>query len=145
MNDTSHSNRLILSILAVIVGLFMITIAPFLIQTSLERVISALRIVSAAKKAVELEGEPTIRGLDTLATAYAASGKVTEAVKWGRQAVQLANTEEREEVSQRLALYERGQAYVQPLTGEKQMPADVIESKPNVRTASDSGSSRKAR
>ena len=101
--------------------------------------------LSAAKKAVELEGEPTLRGLDTLATAYAASGKVTEAVKWGRQAVQLANTEEREEVSQRLALYERGQAYVQPLTGENQMPADVIESKPNVRTASDSGSSRKAR
>ena len=51
MNDTSHSNRLILSILAVIVGLFMITIAPFLIQTSLERVISALRIVSAEKPA----------------------------------------------------------------------------------------------
>ncbi len=58
--------------------------------------------LSAAKKAVELEGEPTIRGLDTLATAYAASGKVTEAtagggggeVKWRRQAeVQLANTE----------------------------------------------------
>ena len=51
MNDTSHSNRLILSILAVIVGLFMITIAPFLIQTSLERVISALRIVSGEKPA----------------------------------------------------------------------------------------------
>lgn len=51
MNDTSHSNRLILSILAVIIGLFMITIAPFLIQTSLERVISALRIVSAEKPA----------------------------------------------------------------------------------------------
>ena len=51
MKDTSHSNRLILSILAVIVGLFMITIAPFLIQTSLERVISALRIVSAEKPA----------------------------------------------------------------------------------------------
>ena len=51
MNDTSHSHRLILSILAVIVGLFMITIAPFLIQTSLERVISALRIVSAEKPA----------------------------------------------------------------------------------------------
>jgi len=51
MKDTSQSNRLILSILAVIVGLFMITIAPFLIQTSLERVISALQIVSAEKPA----------------------------------------------------------------------------------------------
>jgi len=51
MKDTSQSNRLILSILAVIVGLFMISIAPFLIQTSLERVISALQIVSAEKPA----------------------------------------------------------------------------------------------
>ena len=51
MKDTSQSNRLILSILAVIVGLFMISIAPFLIQTSLERVISALQIVSAQKPA----------------------------------------------------------------------------------------------
>ena len=51
MKDTSQSNRLILSILAVIVGLFMIAIAPFLIQTSLERVISALQIVSAEKPA----------------------------------------------------------------------------------------------
>lgn len=51
MKATSQSNRLILSVLAVIVGLFMITIAPFLIQTSLERVISALQIVSAEKPA----------------------------------------------------------------------------------------------
>jgi hypothetical protein len=51
MKDTSQSKRLILSILAVVVGLFMITIAPFLIQTSLERVISALQIVSAEKPA----------------------------------------------------------------------------------------------
>ncbi len=51
MKATSQSNRLILSILAVIVGLFMITIAPFLVQTSLERVISALQIVSAEKPA----------------------------------------------------------------------------------------------
>jgi hypothetical protein len=51
MKDTSQSNRLILAILAVIVGLFMVTIAPFLIQTSLERVISALQIVSAEKPA----------------------------------------------------------------------------------------------
>ena len=51
MKDTSQSNRLILAILAVIVGLFMIAVAPFLIQTSLERVISALQIVSAEKPA----------------------------------------------------------------------------------------------
>ncbi len=51
MKDTSQTSRLILTFLAVIVGLFMITITPFLIQTSLERVISALQIVSAEKPA----------------------------------------------------------------------------------------------
>ncbi|HMN12632.1 MAG TPA: hypothetical protein PKD55_09950 [Bellilinea sp.] len=41
----------ILAVLAVIVGVFMITIAPFLIQTSVERVVSALIKVSAQKPA----------------------------------------------------------------------------------------------
>lgn len=49
MKDTPQTNRLILSTLAVIVGLFMITVAPFLIQTSLERVLTELQIVSAEK------------------------------------------------------------------------------------------------
>jgi hypothetical protein len=51
MKETSQTKRLILSILAVIVGLFMITVAPFLIQTSLERVLTELQIVSAQKPA----------------------------------------------------------------------------------------------
>ncbi len=51
MKETSQTNRLILAILAVVVGLFMIAVAPFLIQTSLERVISALVTVSAEKPA----------------------------------------------------------------------------------------------
>ncbi len=51
MKETSRTNRLILAILAVIVGLFMITVAPFLIQTSVERVVRELQIVSAEKPA----------------------------------------------------------------------------------------------
>jgi hypothetical protein len=51
MKETSQTKRLILAILAVIVGLFMIAVAPFLIQTSLERVLTELQIVSAAKPA----------------------------------------------------------------------------------------------
>ncbi len=51
MKETSQTNRLILSILAVIVGLFMIVVAPFLIQTSLERVLTELQIVAAEKPA----------------------------------------------------------------------------------------------
>lgn len=49
MKDTSQTNRLILAILAVVVGLFMIAVAPFLIQTSMERVVAALVEVSKTK------------------------------------------------------------------------------------------------
>jgi hypothetical protein len=53
MEHTPKNVRLFLAVLAVIVGLFMVAIAPFLIQTSLERVISALVVVSAEKPAYE--------------------------------------------------------------------------------------------
>ncbi|MDX9993029.1 MAG: hypothetical protein RBS68_13400 [Anaerolineales bacterium] len=51
MQNTSRTNRLILTILAVVVGLFMVIVAPLLIQTSLERVIGALLEVSKQKPA----------------------------------------------------------------------------------------------
>jgi hypothetical protein len=51
MENTPKNIRLILAILAVVIGLFMVAIAPFLIQTSLERVILALVKVSAEKPA----------------------------------------------------------------------------------------------
>lgn len=51
MKNTSQNNRLILAILAVVVGLFMVAVAPFLIQTSLERVVAALQVVSVEKPA----------------------------------------------------------------------------------------------
>lgn len=51
MKETSQTKRLILAVLAVIVGAFMIAAAPFLIQTSLERVLTQLQIVSAQKPA----------------------------------------------------------------------------------------------
>jgi hypothetical protein len=51
MENTPKNIRLLLAILAVVVGLFMIAVAPFLIQLSLDRVLSALTIVSAEKPA----------------------------------------------------------------------------------------------
>jgi hypothetical protein len=45
MKETSQSARLIIAILAVLVGLFMIMFAPILVQTSLERVLSELLVV----------------------------------------------------------------------------------------------------
>jgi hypothetical protein len=51
MKDTPQTNRLILAILAVAVGLFMIAVAPFLIQISMERVVASLVEVAKEKPA----------------------------------------------------------------------------------------------
>jgi hypothetical protein len=42
MNETPEKTRKIIAFLAVIVGLFMVAVAPFIIQLSLERVVAAL-------------------------------------------------------------------------------------------------------
>lgn len=47
--DTPKNKRLFLAILAVVVGVFMIAVAPFLIQTSLDRIMQALVKVAAQK------------------------------------------------------------------------------------------------
>ncbi len=49
--NTPKNKRLFLAILAVVVGVFMVAVAPFLIQTSLDRVMQALIKVSAQKPA----------------------------------------------------------------------------------------------
>ncbi len=51
MKDTPKTRRLVIAILAVLVGLFMVAAAPFLIQTSLERVLTELTIVAEQKPA----------------------------------------------------------------------------------------------
>jgi len=51
MGNTPKNKRLILAILAVVVGLFMMYVTPFIIQTSLERVMVELTKVSAEKPA----------------------------------------------------------------------------------------------
>lgn len=51
MENTPKSIRSILAALAFVVGLFMVAAAPFLIQISLERVVSALVVVSQEKPA----------------------------------------------------------------------------------------------
>jgi hypothetical protein len=51
MKNTPHNTRLILVVLAAVVGLFMIAVTPFLIQTSMERVVASLIEVSKDKPA----------------------------------------------------------------------------------------------
>ncbi|MDX1926492.1 MAG: tetratricopeptide repeat protein [Pirellulaceae bacterium] len=101
--------------------------------------------ISSAKKALELEPAPSMRAFDTLAAAYAATGKMQEAVKYQKRAVQLASESERDEIKQRLALYERGVAYVQPEASDAQPTQIAAEPKPKVRTASETTSTRKSR
>ena len=71
--------------------------------------------LSAARKAIELGEGRTPQTLDTLAAATAAAGRHAEAAKLQRQALEMtSDAEERIELTQRLQLYEQGQAYVQP-------------------------------
>ena len=101
--------------------------------------------LSSAKKAMELEAAPSMRAFDTLAAAYAATGKMPDAVKFQKRAIQLAAEGDREEVSQRLALYERGKAYVQPESSSA-LPTEMVEgTKPKVRTAAETTSTRRSR
>jgi hypothetical protein len=51
MQNTPKNIRLLMAILSVVVGLFMIAVAPFLIQESLKRVLIELQIVAAEKPA----------------------------------------------------------------------------------------------
>jgi len=46
MKQTSQNTRLIFTVLAVVIGLFLIAASPFIVQTSLERVLNELLIVS---------------------------------------------------------------------------------------------------
>jgi len=52
MKDTSQTNRLIMSVIAIVIGLLMVALIPFLVQTSLERVLVNLMAHIA-------EGNPT--------------------------------------------------------------------------------------
>lgn len=93
--------------------------------------------LSAAKKAAELEGTPSVRCLDTLAAAHAAAGKLSDAVAHQQRAVQQAPADERDELQQRLAIYKQGKPYVQPASVNPVLPLDSGASTA-VRTASDS-------
>lgn len=72
--------------------------------------------LSAAKRAQELNGDKDFRTLDTLAAATAASGNTSKAAEILQLAIQSAPVSERQELTQRLKLYQKGLPYVQPQT-----------------------------
>lgn len=70
--------------------------------------------LAAANKAIDLSGRDA-RTLDTLAAALAASGKLSEAQKIQSEAIQLtSDSSEKQDMTQRLRIYQRGVAYRQP-------------------------------
>ena len=97
--------------------------------------------LAAAKKAIELDGEKTSATLDTLAAATAASGNHPKAAEIQQMAVRMAVIDsEKQELNQRLSLYQKGVEYRQPrpLTSVANVsaPTGVPTPAGNIRTAS---------
>ena len=78
----------------------------------------AVRAVSLAQRACELTGNRSAAYLDTLAVAYGAAGRFSEAVASAQKAIELARSAGQaalvKEIEARLELYRNGRAYTQP-------------------------------
>lgn len=102
--------------------------------------------LSAAQKALELEGNTDYRALDTLAAATAATGDAAKAAQLMQQAITIAPSAIRPELAQRSALYAQGGKFVQaaplPARASAARPATQLTEQPEVRTASATGPAR---
>lgn len=90
--------------------------------------------LTAARKAIELEGEKDFRALDTLAAATAATGDSLQAAKVMRQAIAVAPPSARAELTARSAMYAEGGKFVQASPKPVQKAPAINNSE--VRTAS---------
>lgn len=72
---------------------------------------NAEKAIEAANRAIEIDGEKDYRYLDTLAAAHANAGQFTEAKQVAIRAMSAAPDKFRNNVEQRLKIYERNQAY----------------------------------
>ncbi|GAB5406409.1 MAG: hypothetical protein Aurels2KO_46400 [Aureliella sp.] len=96
--------------------------------------------LSAAKKAIALEGRQNARLLDTLAAAYAASGNFAQAKRVQDEALKLADAADREELTLRAKYYAQRKPFRQPGTQvARNAPADDAP----IRTASGARPQRK--
>ncbi len=68
--------------------------------------------VELASQVCQAAAHPSAEALDALAAALAAAGRYSEAVKSARQALAKAEPKRTGEIRRRLALYEKGKAYV---------------------------------
>ncbi len=81
------------------------------------------KAISLAERACELTGNKSSPYLDTLAAAYAAAGRFTDAISTAQKAIQLAadsgQTQLAEQIKGRLELYRAGRAYEEPANRSK--------------------------
>jgi hypothetical protein len=91
MKETSQKNRTIMSIIAIVLGLLMIALVPFLIQTSLDRVLENITKVVAAGEAKYRSGitlfnlfYPVWRAIIFVAgmTLIVTSGEIRKGEEW---------------------------------------------------------------
>jgi tetratricopeptide (TPR) repeat protein len=67
--------------------------------------------IERAKKSIQLSGKKDAVNFDTLAAAQAAAGDFRAAIETARQAIELAEADERDVYQDRLAMYEHAQPY----------------------------------
>jgi len=87
--------------------------AAWLLATTADRDVRApFEAAQLAERAAQLTGRGDPRVLDTLAVAYAASGRFDEAVRVAREALAVAGGPLEQDIALRLAMFERGEAFV---------------------------------
>ena len=69
--------------------------------------INAAQAVQLARKACQLTGWNDFSTLDTLATAYAAQGNWSEAVKWQQKAIEFAPPSQQTDLKRRLEAFKQ--------------------------------------
>lgn len=92
-----------------------------------EKVRDGKRSIALATKAAELTEHKQAHILSTLAAAYAESGDFESAKKWSRQALEVADSAQRDALQQELASYEAGKAWRELQQDDKNVtraPAD---------------------
>jgi tetratricopeptide (TPR) repeat protein len=84
--------------------------------------------IAYAKKACELSSWREAHCVDTLAAAYAADGQFEEAIRWQKQALELAPEASQRDMRSRMELFQKGKPYYAQLSPPSREPDRVSDS-----------------